>query len=277
MSAASAVDQLWSLLDTPTIDPARLIPAVEAAAGEAGLDWRTRQLLGESWRALGSKFGPDVLRRYLRSHDPEAMQAIVARVFAGHDPAEVKFPSIPDRLEFGMKPATIKSFLTALGKTLDRPITLTLGGSGALILRGLLHRHTEDLDLADEIPAEVRRAGGVLSELASRFGLRLAHFQTHYLPPGWASRTIDGGSYGKILLRLLDPYDIVAGKVFSARSRDQDDVRVASRLLDKSRLLERVHEYAASVGDDERLRTQAMDTWQIVFLEDLPLPPSTAV
>ncbi len=273
---ATAVDELWSLLDTPTIDPGRLIAAVEAAAGAPDLSWRTRQLIGEAWRAVQGKVGQDEVARLLPSHDSRSMQSLVDRVFAGHDPAEIKFPSLPDRLEFSMKPASVQQFLTALGKTVDRPITLTLGGSAALILRGLLDRHTDDLDLADEVPAEIRAAKETLSELTLRFGLRLAHFQTHYLPPGWARRTSDGGSYGSILLRLIDPYDIIAGKVFSARARDQDDVRVVSRRLDKGPLLERVHEYSAAVWGDERLREQARDTWQIVFLEDLPLPPHAA-
>jgi hypothetical protein len=86
----------------------------------------------------------------------------------------------------------------------------------------------------------------------------------------------DGGSYGLILLRLIDPYDIIAGKVFSARARDQDDVRVVGRKLDKGRLLERVHEFPASVWNDDRLRSQAKDTWGIAFHEDLPLPPHAA-
>jgi hypothetical protein len=216
------------------------------------------------------------LAGFLSSHDLDAMQILVDRVFTGHDRDEIKFPSLPDRLDFAMKSETIKRFLAELGDTLDRPITLTLGGSAALILRGYLDRHTEDLDLADEVPAEIRDEPSTLAELTGRFGLRLAHFQTHYLPPGWASRTTDGGSYGKILLRLIDPYDIIAGKVFSSRTRDRDDVRVVSRRLDRAHLLEHVHEYPAAVWDDERLRDQAIKTWRLVFLEDLPLPPHVA-
>ncbi len=265
-----AVDDLWSLLDTPTIDPGDLIAAVEAASGAEELDWRTRQLIGEAWRALESRYGRDSLARHLRSKDPARLREAVARVFAGHDPAEVKFPSLPDRLEFGMKAETIKRFLAELGEVLDRPLSLTPGGSAALILVGYLHRHTEYLDLTDEVPPEIRRERGTLCDLARRFGLRLAHFQTHYLPPGWASRTTTGGSYGKILLRLIDPYDIVAGKVFSARTRDRDDVRVVSRHLDRLRLLDRVHEFPEGVWADDRSRNQATKTWRLVFLEDLP-------
>lgn len=273
--ASTPVDELWSLLDTPTIDPGRLIEAVEAAAGAADLDWRTRQLVGEAWRALEARFGPEVLSRHLRGHDPEAMRSLVGRIIAGHDPSEIKFPSLPGRLEFSIKPTTIQQYLMALGKAIGRPLTVTLGGSSALILLGHLSRHTDDLDLADEIPAEIRQERATLAGLSSRFGLRLAHFQTHHLPPGWSSRTTDGGSYGSIHLKLVDPYDIIAGKVFSARARDQDDVRVVSRRLAKARLLERVHEHFSTLRDDQRLRDQAGDTWQIVFLEDLP-PPATA-
>jgi hypothetical protein len=278
--ASQAVDELWSLLDTPTIDPGRLIAAIEVAAMEEDLDWRTRQLIGEAWMALKAGFGRDVFTRYLVSHDPETMQSIVdgvfRRPFTGHAPTEIKFPSLPRRLKFSMKSETIKRFLVELGEKLDRRVTLTLGGSAALILQGFLDKHTEDLDLADEIPAEIRDKRSTLDALSVRFGLRLAHFQTHYLPPEWASRTTEYCSCGKILLRLVDPYDIIAGKVFSASEKHRDDVRVASRQLDREKLRGRVQEYAASVWDKEQLREQARKTWELVFLEELPLAPHAA-
>ena len=95
----------------------------------------------------------------------------------------------------------------------------------------------------------------ILEELTRRYGLHLTHFQSHYLPQGWESRTSDFGSFGKIQVRLIDPYDIIAGKIFSNRPKDRDDVRLLSSALDKEQLRQRVVVGSSTLGSSvERAR-----------------------
>jgi hypothetical protein len=70
-----------------------------------------------------------------------------------------------------------------------------IGGSIALILPSRISRHTEDIDVVDEIPKSLRDDHDLLTRLAARYGLRPAHFQSHYLPDGWESRVKPFGKF----------------------------------------------------------------------------------
>ncbi|MDB5173947.1 MAG: hypothetical protein JWN51_2720 [Phycisphaerales bacterium] len=96
-------------------------------------------------------------------------------------------------------------------------------GSISLILSAGLSRHTEDIDLVDEIPAPLRSEHALLDELAARYGLRLAHFQSHFLPQGWESRTRSYDKVGRLEIHLVDVYDVLVGKLMSNRGKDRDD------------------------------------------------------
>ena len=51
---ADAVDALWNLLASPTIDPATLVRAIETVLVQPNLDWRTLQLVKEGWKLSNS-------------------------------------------------------------------------------------------------------------------------------------------------------------------------------------------------------------------------------
>ena len=55
-----------------------------------------------------------------------------------------------------LSPTTIRQFLRELGSAIAHPATITMGGAASLVLRGLLSRATEDVDIVDEVPAEIR-------------------------------------------------------------------------------------------------------------------------
>ena len=122
-------------------------------------------------------------------------------------------------------PETIRQLLRELGTLASRPTRIDVGGSGALILLGNLSRSTDDIDIVDEVPPELRAQHDAMEQLASRYGLRLAHFQSHYLPAGWIDRVRSLGRFGNLEVFLVDPLDIFVGKLFSAREEDRDDLR----------------------------------------------------
>ncbi len=270
---AAAVDALWNLLASPTIDPATLARAIEAVLVERDLDWRTLQLVKEGWEALEGSVAQSLLNGYLFERTAtqimQAIRSLTDDVSKSH--GDVKFPSLKERLMPHLSPITVRQYLRELGSVIASPATITMGGAASLVLRGLLSRATEDVDIVDEVPVEIRDERQVLQDLSARYGLRITHFQSHYLPPGWESRTNDFGTFGKIHLRLVDALDIIGGKVFSARPKDLDDFRLLSLDLDKEELRQRVLLGSSSLISSEQNRRQAIKNWYIVYGDDLGL------
>jgi len=266
-----AVDALWNLLASPTIDPATLARAIETVLVERNLDWRTLQLVKEGWEALEASVEQSLLNEYLFERTAmqitKVIRLLTADVSKSH--CDVKFPSLKERLMPHLSPITVRQFLRELGSAIASPTTITMGGAASLVLRGLLSRATEDVDIVDEVPVEIRDERVVLQNLSARYGLHITHFQSHYLPKGWESRTIDFGTFGKIHVRLVDALDIIGGKVFSARPKDLDDFRLLSLNLNKEELRQRVHQGASCLISSDQNRRQAIKNWYIVYGDDL--------
>jgi uncharacterized nucleotidyltransferase DUF6036 len=273
LTGADPALALWNLLARPTIDPASLARAIETVVVEPNLDWRTLQLVKEGWEALEASIEPGLLSDYLLARtSSQIAEAIRARSEdAGNSHFDVKFPSLKERLMPHLSPMTIRQFLRELGSAIAQPATITMGGAASLVLRGLLSRATEDVDVVDELPAEIRDEHEILKQLSARYGLRMTHFQSHYLPQGWEARTIDFGTFGKIQVRLVDALDIIAGKVYSARPKDLDDFRVLSLNLNKEELRQRVLQGSSSLVSSDQNRRQAITNWYIVYGDDLGL------
>lgn len=141
---------------------------------------------------------------------------------------------------------------------------VVIGGSSALILNALLSRATEDINLVDEVPEALRELHEWRAKAQVRYGLYLAHFQSHYLPDGWSSRLTSLGSYGKLKVFLVDPIDIFVGKLFSRRDKDLDDLRTLCEVLSRDLIDARLSS-ARSLAADEELRAQAVQNYYIVF------------
>src|SRR5439155_1147992 len=75
-----------------------------------------------------------------------------------------------------------------LGQSLHERVKVYVGGSAALIIPGYLSRQTQDVDIVDELPKEIRSQRKLLDELQQRYRLQVAHFQSHYLPTAWQNR-----------------------------------------------------------------------------------------
>ena len=57
-----------------------------------------------------------------------------------------------------LSPITIRQFLRELGSAMTSPATIMMGGTASLVVRGLLSRAMEDVDIVDEVPTEIRAA-----------------------------------------------------------------------------------------------------------------------
>ncbi len=264
---------LWNLLARPTIDPATLARAIETVVVEPNLDWRTLQLVKEGWAALEESIESGSLNDYLLAgSSSQIAEEIRARSEdARNTHCDVRFPSLNERLTPHLSPTTIRQFLRELGSAIAHPVIITMGGAASLVLRGLLSRATEGVDVVDEVPAEIRDEREILQELSVRYGLHLTHFHSHYLPRDWESRTIDFGTFGKIQVRLIDVLDIIAGKVYSARPKDLDDFRVLSLNLNNEELRQRVLQGSSTLISSDQDRRQAVTNWYIVYGDDLGL------
>jgi hypothetical protein len=167
-------------------------------------------------------------------------------------------------------PETIRQFLEHLGQRLHKHVRVYVAGSAALILPGHLDRRTDDIDVIDEVPAEIRNNHVLLEALQTSYGLILGHVQRHYFPMGWENRLHSMAPFGKLEVFLLDVYDVFLSKLFSERLKDIEDMRVVAPQLDKDALVEKLKDQCQGFLTTPRLLKMAQDNWKILFGEDLP-------
>jgi hypothetical protein len=258
---------LWGLaIGPPEVDPGDLAGAIEDQAREAPLDFRTRLLIRDSVEALRQYWGGTRAANWLaRSPVRDRIESILRE-----DLGEPGFSLLARRLVQKTDPNTVRQFLQELGATLPRTVPLYIGGSVALILPGYLSRQTEDINVVDEVPSEIRAQHAVLDDLKQRFGLLLAHFQSHYLPKGWQQRIHSLESFGSLQVYLVDVYDVFLSKLFSGRTKDRDDLRMLIPQLDKDTIVRRFRETTQDLTSAPDLREKAEKNWYILYGEPLP-------
>ena len=251
-----AADALWELTQgNPNVDVDALAYAVGEAAEERHLDYRTRH-----------KWGTPRLREWLKkTRSGRTIEEICKGQFD-----ETGFPSLSRRLVNANKPEDILNLLRELSQHVNKPTRIIIGGSIALLLAGALSRHTEDIDIVDEVPGELRDQHELMEQLAKRYGLHLARFKSHYLPIGWENRLHSVDVAGKLQVFTIDPLDVLVGKLFSVREKDRDDLRAALREIEKAKIVQRLRDSAAALLQDARLRDAARQNWYILFGEELP-------
>lgn len=261
---------LWTLTRCyPSLDPMRLARAVESAVVAAErLDYRTRLLVRDSVAALERHWGNLRLARWLReSPVGQRIEEIRREHFE-----KVGFPSLEARIMNETNPDLVKTFLRDLGMQLSEPVRLEVGGSTALILTGYLSRGTEDVDVVDEVPEPLRRLPAqTMDPLIRRYGLRLAHFQSHYLPNGWKDRLGYFEELGRLRVYLVDAYDVFLSKLFSNREKDRDDLHVLAGQLNKEEVISRLSNFAGALKGEPQLHAHAQHNWAILYNgESLP-------
>ncbi len=266
---ATAVDSLWSYVKGRRWMSARvLLDHLDLAAGTTDpedLDYRSRLLIRDSLDALAGHYGrPYIQSRISRLASAGALQATWNTKFDD----ETGFPSLKDRI---MEPLThddVFSYLRDLACDVRTPTTVTIGGSVALILRDLLIRDTEDIDVVNEVPPTIRQLHATLDRLRERHELILGHFQSHYLPSGWESRTTLLETFGPLQVRLVDAIDVLLTKLFSVRSKDFVDLRSAWKLIDREAFRDRLVRETTELRSIERLLEPAKRNWYVLTGED---------
>jgi hypothetical protein len=261
------MSDLWALVwGKPEVDPKSLAEAIEREAARAGLDFRTRLLIRDGTDALEAHWGRPRLEAWLR-HSP-ARERIEAIRHEGL--GERGFPFLKEALMDRTEPETIRQFLRELGTNLHHPVHLPIGGSAALILPGHLSRATQDIDVVDEVPQELRSQRDLLDRLAQRYGLHLTHFQSHFLPQGWEGRLHSLGPFGHLHAATVDVLDVFLSKLFSNRDKDRDDLRLLLPALDREALLRRLREACAPLLGEAALRQSAEWNWYVLTGQALP-------
>jgi hypothetical protein len=263
----AVTSELWSLIPGGRqVDPARLAAAIVKQIESRDLDFRTRLLIRDGLNALAHYWGADRLATWVERSGVRNEIERIRREQLG-DPG---FPSLAWRVMDTTTPQAILDFLRELGARLQSPARICIGGSTALIVPGLLSRMTDDIDVVDELPAAIRGEHAVLDDLARRYGIRLAHFQSHYIPDGWESRLYSLGKFRELEAHLLDPYDVCVGKLFSSRTKDLDDLRHLRDRLDKELLRQRLLTAGARLRREEKLQKAAEHNWYVLYGEPLP-------
>jgi len=258
---------LWSLVKgRPQIDPDDLAAAIAEQAGQGSLDYRTRLLIRDSIVALRRFWGDDRLSQWLTASTVKSRIESICR----EEFEKTGFPSIESRLMEKTDPDDIRSYLTELGQQVHQTVRLNVGGSAALMLTGLLSRRTDDIDVVNEVPEEIRTLHRLLEQLQKRYGLHLAHFQSHFLPQGWEKRLHSVGPLGRLHVYLVDAYDVFLSKLFSPRIKDRDDLRILAPQLDKEKLVRRLEDTTAAFRAEAHLLKRAQDNWEILYGEPLP-------
>lgn len=258
---------LWSLvLDQSHVDPRELTEAIVEQVLRGDLDYRTRLLIRDSLNALRRYWGPQRLTSWLAATPVSSTLDSIWH----EDLGRVGFPFLDEQIMEPTRPEHIRQFLRDLGSQLHRPARLALGGSGALILKGYLLRRTQDLDVVDECPAEIRALGDRLSAIEKRHRLLLGHFQSHYLPSGWEQRTHTLEPFDLLTVYAVDAYDVFLSKLCSSREKDLDDLRTVAPKLEKEVLVRRLQDTASGLLAQTDLREKAEHNWYVLYGEALP-------
>lgn len=262
-------DSLWRLARSGhRIDARELASALEEQAHDPRPDFRTRLLIRDALRALAGHWGADRFGAWLA--DSAARDRLSA--YLETDLGPEGFPTIVHRIMDATKPEAVLAFFRDLGSRVVRPARLDIGGSTSLILLANLSRQTDDIDAVDEVPAVIRTEHDLLDRLAKRYALRLTHFQSHYLPLGWKDRVHSLGRFGHLDVFLVDPYDVLVSKLFSAREKDLDDLRALAPRIDKQVLESRLLQWAGPLRAERRFTESAERNWYVAFGDQLPAP-----
>ena len=243
---------LWDMVSSHgDLDPRRLALALQNQC-ELGLDDpRTRQLAYECWLAL----------KPWNVQIPEIPPAFERTG---------KFKGLQRRIALVTTSDNILGFLREISLGLTVETRIVIGGSSALILDHLIQRATQDVDLVDEIPEAIRTLRPALERAEGIYQLHLAHFQSHYLPEGWADRLVSLPPLRKLQAYRVSSLDVYVGKLFSRREKDARDLVALLPAFPRSAVENHVFTYGSKLLQDPKLRSQIEDNWYVLYGEDLP-------
>jgi uncharacterized nucleotidyltransferase DUF6036 len=257
----------WALVwGQPYIDAERLVQAIEQdLLRNPEPDFRTRLLVRDSLRAVRAFWGKQRLDHRIGESPARARITTIMKEKLG----KAGFTAIRRRLVANNMSADLEQILDLLGRALQAKTEINIAGSVPTLVQSLTSRPTNDIDIVDEVPAEIRRQRSLLQNIKDRFGLTFGHVQSHYLPANWRARRHFFGDFGRLRAYLVDPYDIFVSKLSSKLERHIDDLRVLAKQLDKEKAKNRLMGDGKEFMDDPYLRPQIEQNWHFVFREVL--------
>jgi hypothetical protein len=258
---------LWRLIwGQSYIDGDTLAAAIESEVQHnAHPDYRTRLLIHDAAQAIRSFWGARKFNRWLAgSPARDRLLALLDEPFA-----ETGFPNIRRRLVDNIGEIQIRQIFTLLGQPIHERVEIYLAGSIPTLIGGLTARPTEDIDLVNEVPAEIRKQRTLLRKIENDYGLVLGHMQSHYLPDGWQKRRRFFGDFGELRVYLVDAYDIFVSKLSSKKEKHKDDLRAMAPKLDKETARQRLLRDGRAFLDDPHQRPQIESNWQFIYQEPL--------
>jgi hypothetical protein len=259
----------WALVwGQPYINADHLAASIEAdLQATAEPDFRTRLLVRDAAVALKSFWGQRQFSSWL------ANSAVGKRIniILQEDLGKPGFRNIRRRLVTNPNLADIKRLLGMIGERLHDRVEVSIAGSIPTLVGGLTARPTDDIDIVDEVPAEMRKQHAVLKQIDSEFGLKFGHVQSHYLPSGWQQRRHFLGNFGGLQVYLVDVYDIFVSKLSSKLEKHRQDLRVMAPKLDQQKIYECLRGPGKAFLEDPNLRPQIEANWNFVFQEPLSL------
>ncbi len=272
MSQAPTTLDPWRLVwGQPYIDSRTLAAAIEQDLAQSDQpDFRTRLLVRDAAVALRSYWGSRRFAQWL------AASPVGSRIRAilDEDLGEPGYSTIRRRLVDGIDSTLLSQVFELLGRNIHGRVEIHIAGSVPTLIKGLTARPTDDINLVDEVPQEIRRQRDVLRKIEDEFGLKLGHVQSHYLPPHWRDRRQSLGDFGGLRVYLLDEYDIFVSKLSSKQKKPQLDLRVLATKLDKEKTRHRLFTDGRAFFDDPKLRPQIEENWRFIFQD--PLFPEQA-
>lgn len=256
---------LWHYVQSQHwLDPDELFDITLCQAKDDENDYRTRLLIRDCLEALIAYWGKENVVQRLG-------QAPKARRILLEEFERPGFPSLKHRLSKSMPPDFFERIFRRIGDRIKKEVTIQIGGSTSLILQGMLRRSTEDIDVVDEVPAAIRNDHVFLESLERDSKIVIAHFQRHYLPMNWESRTHWYGEFGSLTVTLVDAHDIFLSKLFSIRDKDMTDMEILLTQLDRQIILSRLNNDCKSLLSNDTSRDHATRNWYILTGERLAL------
>jgi hypothetical protein len=270
MSQAPPILDPWRLVwGQPYIDSRTLAAAIEQdLQRDSNPDFRTRLLVRDAAVAMRSYWGARKFSQWLNV-SPVGPRI---RAILDEDLGEPGFSTIRRRLVDRIDSTQLNQIFDLLGRGIHGPVEVHIAGSIPTLIKGLTARPTIDIDFVDEVPVEIRRQRAVLRTIATDFGLKMGHVQSHYLPAHWQNRRQWLGDFGGLRVYVVDEYDIFVSKLSSKKEKHQKDLRVLALKLDKETAMHRLLNDGKAFLDDPKLRPQILESWRFIFQE--PLFPS---
>jgi hypothetical protein len=267
MSQGPIASDPWRLVwGQPYIDCRTLAAAIEQdMLREPHPDFRTRLLVRDAAVAMRSYWGP---RRFSQWLEASPVGPRIRRIL-DEDLGETGFPAIRKRLVDSIDSTRIGRIFELLGRGIHGRVEVHIAGSIPTLIKGLTARPTGDIDLVDEIPAEIRNQRAVLQKIETDFGLKLTHVQSHYLPAHWQDRRQWLGDFGGLRVYVVDEYDIFVSKLSSAKEKHQSDLGVLALALDRETARRRLLADGKAFLDDPELRPQILENWRFIFQQPL--------